>query len=135
MISKKKASWGLLSIIPIVVILFALLTALAHCATTSHKPNSTGSLPYTANPLMYMAVEKLQEVTNVNGNLNLRVNPLGTYLLYDESVLLCGLDTRKFDGVGKSFLLTYEREAHRSVKGVGCHNLLRVDKIVMKSGL
>ena len=110
-------------------LLFLLACPVAHGATTSKK-NSLGSVSYQNNPYVYQAVGHILEVHNVEGNLSLRVNPLYTYMLYDENVLLCGLPIDKFGKVFGAFLMTYERQAHRSVNGVGCHELLKVDPIV-----
>jgi hypothetical protein len=84
---------------------------------------------YTENPYLYEAVQSLAEVTEVDGNMNLRVKPIGTYMLYDDNLLLCGLPTDAFQGIREPFLMTYERVSHTSVRGVGCHRLVRVDNI------
>ena len=108
-----------------------LLVNAAHCSTAGDKhPNSLGIVQYDVNPLMYEAVQTIAEVTEVDGNMNLRVKPVGTYMLYDDIVLLCGMPTEKFNGVTEPFLMTYERRAHHIVRGVACHDLLRVDSIV-----
>ena len=115
-----------------------LLAASAHGTTTSGKQNSLGFVQYASNPLMYQAAnlaDRPDAVTNIDGNLNLSIKPVGTSLLYDESILFCGLPIDKFQGVGVPFLLTYERQAHRTVQGVGCHNLIRVDTILPKTEL
>jgi hypothetical protein len=109
-----------------------LLVNAAHCSTGDKHPNSLGTLSYNDNPLMYEAVRTIAEVTEVDGNMNLRVKPVGTYMLYDDIVLLCGMPTEKFSGVTEPFLMTYERRAHHMVRGVACHELLRVDQIVSK---
>jgi hypothetical protein len=109
-----------------------LLANSAHCQPTTTKPqtNSLGVVQYNDNPLMYEAVQTIAEVTEVDGNLNMRVKPVGTYMLYDDIVLLCGMPTDKFNGIQEPFLMTYERKSHRMARGVACHDLLRVDSIV-----
>lgn len=116
-----------------------LASTLSHGSVSTK--NTTCWLPegcvtqYDANPLMYQAVYLAttpDAVSNIDGNLNLRVKPLGTYMLYDESVLLCGLPIDKFKGKSEPFVLTYERVSHHSVQGIGCHNLVRVDEIRTK---
>jgi hypothetical protein len=47
-------------------------------------------------------------------------------MLYDETVLLCSLPFEKFQGIDTPFLMVYRRVARRSVKGVGCHELVDV---------
>jgi hypothetical protein len=90
---------------------------------------------YTSNPLAYLAgsiATNQDAVSNVDGNLNVRMSPLGTYMLYDESVLLCGLPMDKFQGITEPFVLTYERVARRTVQGIGCHVLISVDSLKPK---
>ena len=87
-------------------------------------------MQYDVNPLMYEAVQTIAEVTEVDGNMNLRVKPVRTYMFYDDIVLLCGMPIDKFSGVTEPFLMTYERAAHHRVRGVACHDLLQVNSIV-----
>lgn len=136
MISKQRSAKTLIYLFGGVVVAILLLSALGHCSTTSSRKNSLGTVSYDSNPLMYTAGSLTQtsdSVSNIDGNLNLRINPLGTYMLYDESVLLCGMPIDKFRGVAEPFVMTYERQSHRTVQGVGCHNLLRVDHVVVKT--
>ena len=93
---------------------------------------------YTSNPLMYVAgsiATNQDALTNVDGNLNIRMSPLGTYMLYDESVLFCGLPIDKFQGITEPFVITYERVSHRSVQGIGCHVLVDVTSLKPKEAL
>jgi hypothetical protein len=115
-----------------------LLSLAGHCSK-SKKSDTTCWLPegcvtqYTENPLMYQAVTlstSPDAVSSIDGNLNLRVKPLGTYMLYDESILLCGMPLDKFQGKGEPFVLIYERQSHRAVQGIGCHNLLNVYELI-----
>ena len=109
-----------------------LLANAAHCQPVTTKPqtNSLGVLQYNDNPYIYEAVQTIAEVTEVDGNMNLRVKPVGTYMLYDDIVLLCGMPIDKFSGVTEPFLMTYRRQSSHMVRGVACHDLLRVDSIV-----
>jgi hypothetical protein len=119
----------------IVALLILGLVAVGRCSVSKRSENSLGIVQYDSNPLMYMAAtiaHTEDAVTNVDGNLNLRLKPIGTYMLYDESVLLCGMPMDKFQGITEPFVLTYERVSRRSVHGVGCHNLLRVDSLKTK---
>ena len=110
-------------------IVLLLCTGLAYCSVSTKHENSLGTVMYDSNPLMYiagsLAIDKA--VTEVDGNLNLRIKPLGTYMLYDESILFCGMPVDKFQGITEPFVLTYRRQASRNVQGIGCHDLLRVD--------
>jgi len=107
-----------------------LLANAAHCSTTKPQTNSLGVLQYNSNPYIYEAAQTIAEVTEIDGNMNLRVKPVGTYMLYDDIILLCGLPVEKFSGIAEPFLMTYERVSHHRVRGVACHDLLRVDSIV-----
>ncbi len=118
-------------VIAVIAMLWALAAYSRAAVMTKHE-NSLGVVQYTSNPLMYVAgslASTSDAVANVDGNLNLRVKPLGTYMLYDESILFCGMPLEKFRGAGASFVLTYKRAASRSVRGIGCHELLRVDAL------
>lgn len=133
MMSKKCISYWIRIFLAASVITAVLLLAnAAHCSTGDKHPNSLGVLQYNDNPYIYEAVQTIAEVTEVDGNMNLRVKPVGTYMLYDDIVLLCGLPIDKFSGVTEPFLMTYERRASHMVRGVACHDLLRVDGIVPK---
>lgn len=137
MVSKKEAAKALLTIFGLIALVLTL-NLLGHCATTSSKKNAFGTMSYEQNPLMYLAGSLSQSgdaVSQVEGNLNLRINPLGTYMLYDESILFCGRPIDKFQGIEEPFVLTYERVAHRMVDGVGCHELIRVDHLVGKKAI
>jgi hypothetical protein len=94
--------------------------------------NSVGSTSYTVNPNVYLAVDDIAGANDVDGNLNLRVHPRGTYMLYEDTVLICGHPREAFEGIGIPFLLTYKRQASHSVRGVGCHDLVDVSNIVSK---
>jgi hypothetical protein len=122
-------SWSL-----VLILLVSLFAATAHCTVTAKQPNGLGTLSYQTNPYIYEAVLDIAQADNVDGNLNLRVKPLGTYLLYDDMILLCGMPLDKFDGNDLPVLMTYERRSHHSVNGVGCHDLIRVDKITPTKG-
>jgi hypothetical protein len=126
------AYWIRILLIASVITSVLLLANAAHCQPVTAKPqtNSLGVVQYNDNPYIYEAVQTLAEVTEVDGNMNLRVKPVGTYMLYDDIVLLCGLPIEKFSGVTEPFLMTYERRAHRMVRGVACHDLLQVNSIV-----
>jgi hypothetical protein len=133
MISKECISYWIRIFVAVSVVTAILLLAnSAHCSTTNPQTNSLGVVQYTENPYLYEAVQSLAEVTEVDGNMNLRVKPIGTYMLYDDNILLCGLPTDAFQGIREPFLMTYERVSHTSVRGVGCHRLVRVDNIESK---
>jgi hypothetical protein len=115
----------------VLILLVSLFAATAHCTVTAKQPNGLGTLSYQTNPYVYEAVLDIAQADSVDGNLNLRVKPLGTYMLYDDTILLCGAQATidKFEGKGMPFVMTYERRSHHLVNGVGCHELVRVDEI------
>jgi hypothetical protein len=113
-----------------VITILLFLANSAHCSTTKPQTNSLGVVQYSINPYIYEAVQNIAEVTEIDGNMNLRVKPVGTYMLYDDIILLCGRPVEKFTGITEPFLMTYERVSHHMVRGVACHDLLRVDNIV-----
>jgi hypothetical protein len=109
-----------------------LLSKLGHTTEATAGHNSIGSTSYTVNPNVYLAVDDIAGANDVDGNLNLRVHPRGTYMLYEDTVLICGHPREAFEGIGIPFLLTYKRQASHSVRGVGCHDLVDVSNIVSK---
>lgn len=118
----------------IALLMCLVLVATGHATTTTKQPNAFGTVSYQTNPYIYEAVIDIASADSVDGNLNLRVKPLGTYMLYDDTILLCGEPVEKFEGKGFPFLMTYERKSHHSVNGVGCHELIRVDAITPSKG-
>ena len=127
---------GLAFAIFVIIMLALLLVATpSHGAISKPHSNSIGVPMYSENPLMYQAGSLStgpDAASVVDGNLNLRIRPMDTYMLFDESILFCGTPTDKFDGVTEPMVLTYERKAHRTVRGLGCHELVRVDSIKPK---
>jgi hypothetical protein len=126
-------SWTTLA--GVIVIMWMLSVGMFAAIPGKQKPNTFGAVTYQTNPYMYEAVNEVAEVSNVEGNLNLRIKHVGTYMLYDENILICGLPIDKFQGIGSPFLMTLERVSHRAVGGVGCHELIRVNEIVPTKGL
>ena len=120
-----------IGILMVLALIFAFCT-LGHAATSSTQrhPNSLGTVSYDTNPLIYIP-GNVKQADWVDGNLNLRFLPLGTYALYDQQILLCA-PADKFSGVTEPFMLVYERQSHKSVQGVGCHELRAVYGLVKK---
>jgi hypothetical protein len=58
-----------------------------------------------------------------------RIQPLATYSLFTEDILLCGVPADKFIGKSNPLVLTYKTKASRLVQGIGCHDLVRVDEM------
>jgi len=127
MIKDSPFTWPLI----LLVVMLVLIKA-GHCTEATAGHNSIGSTSYTVNPNVYLAVDDIAGANDVDGNLNLRVHPRGTYMLYEDTVLICGHPREAFEGIGIPFLLTYKRQASHSVRGVGCHDLVDVSNIVSK---
>ena len=91
--------------------------------------NSLGVLTYQVSPYSYEAGAVLTGY-NIDGKgLLLKVQPLGTYAAYSEEILFCGTSTEKLDGKHNPMILTYKTRASRMIRGIGCHELVRVDEI------
>jgi hypothetical protein len=118
-----------------ILFLVALVTILPAHAATTKRSNSLGVVTYDSNPMVYVA-GNVVDVSSIESALNLRFQPLATYALYDQNILLCRTDliTTKFQGKHNPLVLTYERQAHRTVNGVGCHELVRVDNLESGKG-
>lgn len=114
------------------LVVIALYACGAHAATTStaKHANSLGAIQYQDNPNIYKA-GRVAAVALVDGNLVLRVQPLATYSLFTEDVLICGAPDDLFEGKHNPMLLTYRAASPRLVRGVGCHTLLRVDELTL----
>jgi hypothetical protein len=124
----------LLRLVGLTLLVLVFMAGRAHCTTTAQRSNSIGATTYNTNPYTYLPVDNVIEVTDIDGSLNFRVHPVGTYMLFDQNILLCG-HPDKFDGANYPFLMTYETIAHRTVRGVACHNLVRIDNIEPKAAL
>ena len=111
------------------VALWATLSAGASMTTTKHD-NSIGTVQYQDNPLTYKA-----GMVSVSGLVDdavvIRIQPLATYSLFTEDVLLCeGAKLEPmFAGKHNPLVLTYKTRASRLVQSLGCHDLIRVDEM------
>jgi len=62
----------------------------------------------------------------------IRLQPVGTPLVYEESVLLCGDRVDDFAGMKGVIIVTYRRTAHERFQEVACHDLVNVTEGVIK---
>ena len=60
---------------------------------------------------------------------SIRFQPYHTAALYDENVLFCGDVSKEFNGKNGPVIVTYDRVAHQSTKGIGCHDLWSVFEV------
>ena len=61
--------------------------------------------------------------------MNIRFQPLATYSLFSENILICGVPQEMFANKRNPMVLTYKTKASRIVQGIGCHELIRVDEM------
>ncbi len=117
-------------------LLFMFVAAVAiltgHAATSSKHDNAIGSIQYFDNPNIYQ-VGKAVGLAYVGQSkaFTVRIQPLATYSLFTEDVLLCE-GAELFAGKENPLVLTYRRQASRLIDGVGCHTLVRVDEMKKK---
>lgn len=103
----------------------------AHAATTATRHNnSLGVIQYVDNPFTYKEGAVQQGFDIQNGRaMVLRVQPTGTYHLFTEDLLFCGSPRYLLEGKHNPMVLTYETVEHRTIEGVGCHNLVSVHEV------
>jgi hypothetical protein len=115
------------------LLLLLMLAGCALAAVPKHH-NSLGTVSYESNPYTYRAGAVVTGFDIDEGKgLVIRIQPIGTYNLFSEDILFCGNPIDKLEGLHNPILLTYATLAHRTVRGVGCHELLRADEV--KDGL
>lgn len=102
----------------------------ARAATSAPKrgDNGLGVVIEYSNPMTYN-FGVVRDATLVRAGervaTNLRFQPYGTFSLYTEQVLLCGMPTDELiDRASKGpVVLTYKRVAHEAISGIACHDL------------
>lgn len=115
----------------VLLLLFIVLIATldARCTVTTNRDNSIGNVMYQDNPYMYK-VGSVAAVGVVEDSLVIRIQPLATYSLFTEDILICGKPVEMFLNKQNPLVLTYRVKARRMVQGIGCHELVRVDELV-----
>ena len=108
-----------------------ILVALTAHAAVSKKPqgNSLGFLQYAENPYIYVEGEVHAAVYVSKNALVVRIQPRGTYSLYTEDLLFCPGAAEVLATKSSPVVLVYERIAHQTVEGLGCHVLKYADEI------
>lgn len=128
MLNKKRSAAGLLIIAAIAAV--TLIATLAHCAVESRGASSIGNVVYQDNPLTYKAGDLIDlDSVSERQAINMTIQPLGTYALFRESILVCGDSVAPLKGKHNPLLLVYKTAASRSVDGIGCHRLVGVYSI------
>jgi hypothetical protein len=119
-----------------VLVLITCIVGTAHCATRGPARNQTqsnaiGFEPYFTNPYNYefASVSGGAVLKNDKGDLFTAVQfqPAHTFALYTEQVLFCGNVSDQFHR--GPLVVTYERQGHKMLDGVACHNLESVNEV------
>jgi hypothetical protein len=101
----------------------------AHCEvpSTNRHSNEFGAVIEYTNPFMYnfgIITDAAVIRTDKRIATNLKFQPYGTFALYTEQVMLCGLPTDELiNKASGPVILVYKRQANAAVQGVACHNL------------
>lgn len=123
-----------LSKLLILAVLSLLYTGHSEAAISKGSKNSVGTVSYQINPYTYEAGAVITGYDIDDGKgLVLRVQPMGTYSAFSEDLLFCGNPIDMLDGKRNPLVLTYKTVAHRSVRGVGCHELVKVNEIKLEN--
>jgi hypothetical protein len=114
----------------IFIIMCFALVGISHCNNTTKNRNSLGTVSYEFNPYTYEAGALITAFDIQDGKgLVVRMQPMATYNLFTEDILLCGRPLDMFEGKHNPLVLTYRIKAARMIKGIGCHTLVRVDEL------
>jgi hypothetical protein len=117
----------------IVGALVLLLVSIGKCSVSKHE-NSLGTPMYMDNPFTYKAgaITTASYVAEGKG-IAVRIQPIGTYGLFTEDILFCGEPVAMFQNKTNPMVLTYRTKASRTIEGVGCHELIRVDSMMKEN--
>jgi hypothetical protein len=130
MMDKKVACGTILGFMIVIILFVVCVTIFSHATTTKPRENSLGVITYTINPYIYEAGSIIDyAIIGENEGLAIRVKPLATYMLFDETILFCGVPAEKLDGHENPMVLVYERQSHHRIDGLGCHELVGVRDI------
>lgn len=123
-----------LTLVALLILLLAALAIPGHAAIGKKHDNSLGAVLDFTNPNIYMfgAVADGGVFKDETGRVltSVRFQPYGTSILYSENVLFCGDVSHLFPH--GAIVTTYRRLAHEMSGGVGCHELISVDKVVSR---
>ena len=126
-ISVKQFAKGYLIGVALTIAVF-LIASYAHCAVGKKHDNSLGVPMFLDNPFTYKA-GAVVAMAYVEGGIVVRVQPIGTYSLFTEDILLCGSPAQMFSGKTNPMVLTYRTKASRLVEGLGCHEIVSVSSL------
>lgn len=133
--TKKSVIWVGIGLILLAMALMG--GELAHGATSAPKrgDNSLGVILPQDNPFMYNmgVVAHGDIVQDAKGRQYTAIDfaPYGGRMLFPEGILLCGNQAKPLmEHQMKVVVLTYERQAHTMVQGIGCHELVSITLVV-----
>jgi hypothetical protein len=114
--------------VQLLFVAFLLAVAAQGATSAPRHDNGLGVVIEYNNPDMYnFGVVRDAAIVRAGERVatNLRFQPYGTFTLYTEQVLLCGMPTDELiDRARKGpVVLTYKRQAHEAVDGIACHDL------------
>ena len=126
----RKVAAAIALVIFLLVVLTIGLTGFAHGAVSKKHDNSLGVVQYQNNPFTYLE-GAVVNIALVGDGVNIRMQPRGTYSLFTQELLLCHKDHvfSLFQGKQNPIVLTYERVAHETIEGLGCHELRSIDEV------
>lgn len=105
-------------------------------AVAGKQKNSFGAIIDYSNPNIYIfgAVADGAAFKDEHQKVltSVRFQPYNTFALYTESVLFCGDVSNLF--YHGAIVVTYKRRAHEASGGIGCHELVSVNKVEDKNG-
>jgi hypothetical protein len=113
----------------IVLIIAVIFVGDAHgeVPSTNRHSNEFGAVIEYTNPFMYnfgIITDAAVVKTDKRIATNLKFQPYGTFELYTEQVMLCGLPTDELiNKASGPVILIYKRQANEAVQGVACHDL------------
>lgn len=133
-VAKQALGFVILALVFLVFVAFAI--TFGHAATTSKsRSNSLGVEEVYTNPNTYLFALPVDGVTMRGKNdsdlyTNIRFQPYNTMSLYTESVLFCGAVGDQFNGKRGPLVVTYETRAHKTYRGIACHELESVFEVL-----
>ena len=123
-----------LKLVFLVAIVWLTSSVIASATVGKTHGNSLGVPMYQENPMTYKA-GSVSVAGNIAEGLVLRIQPLGTYELFTEDILICGHHAELFGGKTNPLVLTYRTKASRMIQSIGCHELINVDSLKPKESL
>lgn len=125
----------ILATLVILGILLLLAVPAAHCSASSPRTqNSLGVVLSDVNPYVYnvgvMTTGTYLYDSKGRISTNIGFAPYGNHMLYPENLLFCGdVAQQLLEHQQTVIVLVYGRQAHSTIEGIGCHELLTVKEI------